>query len=125
MNKNIIKDYSRKISERMWNLPDKGELESHREETYIDDIIQKNHIERKLLDNLEGIDTVFDKITFVKGALELSAISNRLPLYFLSSTASYERFQCRLSSSFAWNYSRKCLFLPVRSGHDRRRNAGC
>ena len=60
MNKNNIEDYSRKISERMWNLPDKGELESHREETYIDDIIQKNHIERKLLDNLEGIDTVFD-----------------------------------------------------------------
>lgn len=60
MNKNIVKDYSRKISERMWNLPDKGELESHREETYIDDIIQKRHIERKLLDNLEGIDTVFD-----------------------------------------------------------------
>lgn len=60
MNKNNIQDYSRKISERMWNLPDKGELESHREETYIDDIIQKSHIERKLLDNLEGIDTVFD-----------------------------------------------------------------
>lgn len=60
MNKNIIKDYSRKISERMWNLPDKGELESHREETYIDDIIQKSHIEKKLLENLEGIDTVFD-----------------------------------------------------------------
>ncbi len=54
MNKNIIKDYSRKISERMWNLPDKGELESHREETYIDDIIQKSHIERKFLDNLRG-----------------------------------------------------------------------
>ena len=33
-------DYSRKISERLWNQPDKGELESHREETYIDDIIQ-------------------------------------------------------------------------------------
>ncbi len=60
MNKNNIKDYSRKISERMWNLPDKGELESHREETYIDDIIQKSHIEKKLLENLEGIDTVFD-----------------------------------------------------------------
>ncbi len=60
MNKNNIKDYSRKISERMWNMPDKGELESHREETYIDDIIQKSHIERQLLDNLEGIDTVFD-----------------------------------------------------------------
>lgn len=39
----------------MWNLPDKGELESHREETYIDDIIQKSHIERKLLDSLEGL----------------------------------------------------------------------
>lgn len=33
VNKNNIKDY-RKISERMWNLPDKGEIESHREETY-------------------------------------------------------------------------------------------
>ena len=53
-------DYSRKISERQWNLPDKGELESRREATYIDDIIQKNHIERKLLENLDGIRTVFD-----------------------------------------------------------------
>ena len=47
-------DYSRKISERLWNLPDKGELESHREETYIDDIIQKSHIEKELLSHLEG-----------------------------------------------------------------------
>ena len=53
-------DYSRKISERQWNLPDKGELESRREETYIDDIIQKDHIQRRLLENLEGIRTVFD-----------------------------------------------------------------
>ena len=53
-------DYSRKIAERQWNLPDKGELESRREETYIDDIIQKNHIERRLLENLDGIRTVFD-----------------------------------------------------------------
>ena len=52
--------YSRKISERQWNLPDKGELESRREETYIDDIIQKNHIERKILEHLDGIRTVFD-----------------------------------------------------------------
>ena len=52
--------YSRKISERQWNLPDKGELESRREETYIDDIIQKDHIQRKLLENLDGIHTVFD-----------------------------------------------------------------
>ena len=53
-------DWSRKISERQWNLPDKGELESRREATYIDDIIQKSHIERKLLENLDGITTVFD-----------------------------------------------------------------
>ncbi len=53
-------DWSRKISERQWNLPDKGELESRREATYIDDIIQKDHIERKLLENLDGITTVFD-----------------------------------------------------------------
>ena len=53
-------DYSRKISERQWNLPDKGELESHREETYMDDIIQKDHIQRKILEHLDGIQTVFD-----------------------------------------------------------------
>ncbi len=53
-------DYSRKISERLWNLPDKGELESRREETFIDDIVQKSHIEKELLANLEGIETVFD-----------------------------------------------------------------
>ncbi|MBQ5311823.1 MAG: class I SAM-dependent methyltransferase [Oscillospiraceae bacterium] len=53
-------DHSRKISERFWNQPDKGELESRREETYIDDIIQKDHIQRKLLEHLDGIHTVFD-----------------------------------------------------------------
>ena len=53
-------DYSQKISERQWNLPEKGELESRREATYIDDIIQKDHIQRKLLENLDGIRTVFD-----------------------------------------------------------------
>ena len=53
-------DYSRKISERLWNLPDKGELESHREETFIDDIVQKSHIEKELLSHLDGIETVFD-----------------------------------------------------------------
>ena len=45
-------DYSRKISQRLWNLPEKGEQESHREETFIDDIVQKSFIERKLLENL-------------------------------------------------------------------------
>ncbi len=53
-------DYSRKISERLWNLPDKGEIESHREETFIDDIVQKSHIQKELLSDLEGIKTVFD-----------------------------------------------------------------
>lgn len=53
-------DYSRKISERLWNLPDKGELESRREEIFMDDIIQKSHIEKELLSSLDGIKTVFD-----------------------------------------------------------------
>lgn len=57
----MIQDgYSRKIAERLWNQPDKGELESRREESFIDDIIQKSHIEKELLANLEGIETVFD-----------------------------------------------------------------
>ncbi|MER1993830.1 MAG: class I SAM-dependent methyltransferase [Eubacteriales bacterium] len=55
-----FRDYSRKIAERQWNIPDKGELESRREATYMDDIIQKDHIQRKLLENLDGIRTVFD-----------------------------------------------------------------
>ena len=53
-------DYSTKISERMWNLPDKGKLEAEREQTFIDDIVQKSHIEKELLKNLNGINTVFD-----------------------------------------------------------------
>ena len=53
-------DYSTKISERMWNLPDKGELEAEREKTFIDDIVQKAHIECELLQSLEGIETAFD-----------------------------------------------------------------
>lgn len=57
--KNIL-DYSRKIAERLWNQADKGELESHREETFIDDIVQKSHLEKELLSHLDGIKTVFD-----------------------------------------------------------------
>ena len=53
-------DYSRKISERMWNQPDKGELEAEREQTFIDDIVQKAHIEKELLSHLDGIETAFD-----------------------------------------------------------------
>ena len=53
-------EYSTKISERMWNQPDKGELESEREKTFIDDIVQKSHIEKELLASLDGIETAFD-----------------------------------------------------------------
>ena len=53
-------EYSTLISDRMWNLPDKGELEAKREETFIDDIVQKSHIEHELMAHLEGIRTVFD-----------------------------------------------------------------
>ncbi len=53
-------NYSQKISERLWNMPDKGDLEYKREETFIDDIVQKSHIEKELLANLDGIKTVFD-----------------------------------------------------------------
>ena len=53
-------DYSRRIAERQWNLPDKGELESRREATYIDDIIQKDHLQRRVLESLDGVRTVFD-----------------------------------------------------------------
>ncbi len=53
-------DYSTRISERMWNQPDKGEREAEREKTFIDDIVQKAHIERELLQSLDGIETAFD-----------------------------------------------------------------
>ena len=53
-------EYSTKISERMWNQSDKGELEAERENTFIDDIVQKAHIERELLQSLDGIETAFD-----------------------------------------------------------------
>ena len=48
------------ISRRFWNLPQKPGEETSRELTFIDDIIQKTHIERLLLENLDGISTVFD-----------------------------------------------------------------
>ena len=53
-------EYSTKISERMWNQPDKGELEAERENTFIDDIVQKAHIEKELLQSLDGTETAFD-----------------------------------------------------------------
>lgn len=52
--------YSRKIAQRHWNLPEKGEMESRREETFIDDIVQKSHLEKELLASLDGVSTAFD-----------------------------------------------------------------
>jgi SAM-dependent methyltransferase len=48
------------ISGRFWNLPQKADEETARETTYIDDIIQKAHIEREILSRLDGVETVFD-----------------------------------------------------------------
>lgn len=57
----MSKSYSQKISERQWNQPDKGQLESQREATFIDDIVQKDHLERQVLAALDGsIHTAFD-----------------------------------------------------------------
>ena len=53
-------EYSTKISERMWNQPDKGILEAEREQAFIDDIVQKSHIEKELLAGLDGVKTAFD-----------------------------------------------------------------
>ena len=53
-------EYARRISERLWNQADKGELEAKREQTFIDDIVQKAHIERELLASLEGVETALD-----------------------------------------------------------------
>lgn len=48
------------IADRFWNLPQKGKEEITRECHYIDDIIQKAHIEKEILNNLQGVSAVFD-----------------------------------------------------------------
>lgn len=48
------------ISSRFWNLPQKANEETARVKTFIDDIIQKAHIERDILSKLDGVKTVFD-----------------------------------------------------------------
>ncbi len=72
----------------MWNQPDKGELEAERENTFIDDIVQKAHIEKELLSNLDGIDTVFDggagcgrfSILLAKQGLKVTHFDISLPM---------------------------------------------
>src|SRR5450756_1417169 len=48
------------VADRLWNLPQKGIEEFNRESHYIDDIIQKSHIEKERLNNLSNVSTVFD-----------------------------------------------------------------
>ena len=48
------------ISSRFWNLPQKGNEELAREETFIDDIVLKAHTEKEILSHLDDIKTVFD-----------------------------------------------------------------
>ncbi len=52
-------DYG-KVSERFWNLAWKGEEESKRERQFMDDIIQKTHLERAIRAELDGVETVLD-----------------------------------------------------------------
>ena len=51
---------STEISLKFWNLPQKPIEELNRENNFIDDIIQKSHIEKEILSHLDGIETVFD-----------------------------------------------------------------
>lgn len=48
------------ISGRFWNLAQKPREEIVRETLFIDDIIQKAHIERTIFSHLDGVKTVFD-----------------------------------------------------------------
>jgi len=51
---------SSEISSRFWNLPQITDLELSREKIYLDDFILKEHTEKVILSNLNGIKTVFD-----------------------------------------------------------------
>ena len=95
-------EYSQKISERLWNLPDKGELESRREETYIDDIVQKNHLERTLLSSLGGVRTVFD------GGAAVETFRSWQP----SITGSMMSSRATRTSGFSFSFSRASSPVP-------------
>ena len=48
------------IAERFWNLPSKPEEEARREALFLDDVIQKAHLEREIAHRLEGVRTILD-----------------------------------------------------------------
>ncbi len=51
---------SEDICERFWNLPWKADEEAKREELFLDDIIQKAHIDREIDSRLSGVRSVLD-----------------------------------------------------------------
>jgi len=55
----MSKDFE-EIADRFWNLPQKGEEENKREDLFMDDIIQKAHLDREIESRLEGVRTVLD-----------------------------------------------------------------
>lgn len=54
-----MRDYEA-IAAKFWNLPSKGEEESRRETLFMDDIIQKAHLDREIEALLPGVQTVLD-----------------------------------------------------------------
>jgi SAM-dependent methyltransferase len=51
---------SEDICERFWNLPSKPGEEARRERLFLDDIIQKAHLEREIASRLSGVRTILD-----------------------------------------------------------------
>jgi SAM-dependent methyltransferase len=51
---------SEDICERFWNLPSKPEEEARRERLFLDDVIQKAHLEREIASRLGGVRTILD-----------------------------------------------------------------
>ena len=79
---------STEIASRFWNLPQKADEETDRELLFIDDIIQKSHIEREILSRLDGVKTVFDggagygrfSILLAKRGLKVTHFDISLPM---------------------------------------------
>ena len=51
---------SEDICERFWNLPSKPGQETRREHFFLDDVIQKAHLEREIASRLDGVRTILD-----------------------------------------------------------------
>ncbi len=51
---------SEDIAERFWSLPQKPDEESRREQLFLDDVIQKAHLDREIASRLAGVETALD-----------------------------------------------------------------